>query len=297
MKKNDYLSLDGNSLQVFVAVLEESSVSKAAKRLGVTQSAVSHTLEKLRIVLNDPLFVRSGRSIVATERALGLLNPVQEVLEGLRGLTETKDFDPTTAELEFKVAANDFQRALIFPKLIRILKEQSINVRFQYLPSQIPDASILRNGKCDLVITPFPPEGADIFQAQLFTDEWMCFFDGNVRNAPITKNEFLDANHVDVVFEGGESVLKAISSELKLEKSPNAKITVPNFNSLSEFMLGSDLITVQMGRMGESSLKDLDRAELPFETPPIGLYMVWQRRTNQDPANVWLRGLIKDVVA
>ncbi|MET0081449.1 MAG: LysR family transcriptional regulator [Sedimenticola sp.] len=297
MKKNDYLSLDGNSLQVFVAVLEESSVSKAAKRLGVTQSAVSHTLEKLRIVLNDPLFVRSGRSIVATERALGLLNPVQEVLEGLRGLTETKDFDPTTAELEFTVAANDCQRALIFPKLVRILNERSINIRYSYIQSKIPDASLLRDGKCDLVITPFPPEGDDIFQTRLFSDKWMCFFDGSMRDAPTTKSDFLDANHLDVVFEDGGSVLQAMSSELRLGELPGVKITVPNFNSVTEFILGSDLVIVGLGRLGDTCLKDLNRAELPFKMEPVNMYMVWQRRTNQDPASVWLRGLIKDVVA
>ena len=72
MNKIDYLGLDGNTLRTFLTVLEEMSVSRAAERLGVTQSAVSHTLDKLRVIFGDPLFVRVGRGIESTARARAL---------------------------------------------------------------------------------------------------------------------------------------------------------------------------------------------------------------------------------
>ncbi len=77
MSKIDYSNLDGKTLRTFLTILEETSVSKAADRLGVTQSAVSHTLAKLRLILGDPLFVRSGQGLTPTERAIALSEPVQ----------------------------------------------------------------------------------------------------------------------------------------------------------------------------------------------------------------------------
>ena len=115
MSKIDYLSLDGNSLLVFITVLEEMSVTRAAERLGVTQSAVSHTLDKLRTALGDSLFVRSGRGIVATEKALELYKPTQAALDSLKQLTDNRYFDPTEAEMEFKIAAKRFHPFIYIP--------------------------------------------------------------------------------------------------------------------------------------------------------------------------------------
>ncbi|MEW8026696.1 MAG: LysR family transcriptional regulator [Candidatus Thiodiazotropha sp.] len=296
MKKIDYLSLDGHSLLVFVTVLEELSVTKAAERLSVTQSAISHTLEKLRIALGDPLFVRSGRGIAATEQAFGLLGPARDVLDGMKSLTDTRHFDPSDGELEFKIAANDFQRSLIFPLLTKTLRKQSVNARFHFLPARVPDAAMLRRAHCDLVITPFPPEGADIYQVRLLSDNLKCFFDGKIRKAPASKQELLSASHLDVVFEDQGSVMQAVLSGLDLAKMPTPRITVPNFDAIEEFISGTDLITVQMARMTETSLKGLDYADLPFKTPKLPLYMVWHRRNSSDPAHVWLRELIKSLV-
>ena len=88
MSKFDYLGLDGNALTTFLTVLEEMSVSRAAERLGVTQSAVSHTLDKLREIFEDPLFVRAGRGIESTARARALQGPVESVLDDLKSLTD-----------------------------------------------------------------------------------------------------------------------------------------------------------------------------------------------------------------
>ena len=279
---------------VFLTVLEEGSVTKAAERLGVMQSSVSHTLDKLRAALDDPLFVRSGRSIAPTERAVGLREPVLEVLNRLKMLTDGRNFDPAAGEMAFKVAANDFLRALILPVITKRVYEQSINARFSFLPSQIPDVAMLRRGHCDLVITPFPPDGDDVFQVRLFSDFLKCFYDPDIRQAPATKTELLSSKHIDVVFENQRSVMQALFSDVDMADSPKPIITVPNFGALTEFILGTDLITVQMGRMSEISLKALADSPLPFETPKLNIYMVWHRRFKNDPAHIWLRQLVVD---
>lgn len=115
MSKIDYSTLDGRALRTFLTVLEEESVSKAAEQLGVTQSAVSHTLDKLRVAFGDPLFVRSGRGIHPTERASALREPVQSVLDDLKALADERQFNPKHEPMEYTIAANDLARVLLFP--------------------------------------------------------------------------------------------------------------------------------------------------------------------------------------
>lgn len=90
MSKFDYLGLDGNTLRTFVTVLEAAFVTKAAEMLGVSQSAVSHTLDKLRSTFDDPLFVRDGRSIRPTAKAQSLRDPVETILGNLKSLTNER---------------------------------------------------------------------------------------------------------------------------------------------------------------------------------------------------------------
>jgi len=111
MSHFDHLNLDGRVLQLLLAVLEERSITRAAQRLGVTQSAVSHLLDKLRAIVGDPLFVKSGRGIVATVRAEELAVHARVLLEEMRRFAATSQFDPAELQTTFTVAANDLQRS------------------------------------------------------------------------------------------------------------------------------------------------------------------------------------------
>ena len=157
MTKFDYLGLDGNTLTTFLTVLEEMSVSRAAERLGVTQSAVSHTLDKLRIIFNDPLFVRVGRGIESTARARSLQGSVESVLNDLKSLTDHREFDPLVEEMEFTIAANDFPIQFIFPKLLKELAKEGVHLRVRFIPSGIPRVSFLRASRYRMLITEVDP--------------------------------------------------------------------------------------------------------------------------------------------
>jgi DNA-binding transcriptional ArsR family regulator len=137
MNKIDYLGLDGNTLTKFLTVLEEMSVSRAAERLGVTQSAVSHTLDKLPVIFDDPLFVRVGRGIESTARARALQSSVASVLDDLKSLTDHRRFDPLAEQMDFTIAANDFPIHFIFPKLLKELSDEGIDLQIRFIPSGI----------------------------------------------------------------------------------------------------------------------------------------------------------------
>ena len=121
MSEIDHLDLDGHLLRLLLAVHEEGSITRAAQRLGVTQSAVSHLLDKLRAIVGDPLFVKSGRGIVATAHAELLAGRARVLLDDLRAFS-TAGFEPARLAACFTVAANDLQRDLLLPALLRRLR-------------------------------------------------------------------------------------------------------------------------------------------------------------------------------
>lgn len=292
MKEIDYLSLDGRSLRTFLVVLEEISVSRAADRLGVTQSAVSHQLDKLRIALGDPLFVRSGRNIVPTERAIALREPIRSVLDELKELTDQRLFDPLIGSQDWTVAANDFQRDLIFPRLLKDLRREGVDARFHFIPSGIPTTDLLRQGRCQLLVTPFPPEGPDIFQTRLFEDRLVCYYDSKVRQPPGTLKEYLEADYIEVSFADNESAYHHLSDVAALDlKKPS--VSVPGFTAVSRFLKGTDLITTQLSLMARINLLGFATAPLPFKTRKYVMYLAWHKRDHTDPAHQWLRQRIK----
>ncbi|MYM62347.1 LysR family transcriptional regulator [Pseudomaricurvus sp. HS19] len=292
MRDFDFTTLDGRILKAFLTVLDEGSVSKAAERLGVTQSAVSHLLDKLRLVLGDPLFVRAGRGITPTERALALRAPVQQVLDGLKALTDARPFDPLVGQMEFSIAANDFQRDLIFPALIKQLQAEGVDARFRFMSSGIPSAEVLRQARCQLLITPFPPEGADIYQLRLFDDQLACFYDGTVRDAPDTPEAFAAAEYIEVRFDDHESGSQLLLQGDTPEIGP-PRISVPNFSALPGFLKGSAMICALPSLMARVNLQGLACTPLPFATPGLTMYLCWHRRDHLDPAHQWLRQRIQ----
>ena len=288
MSNIDHLGLDGYTLRTFLTVLDETSVSRAAERLGVSQSAVSHTLEKLRAIFEDPLFVRVGRGIEPTARALALRASVESVLVDLKSLTDQREFDPLSEKMDFTIAANDFPLQLIFPKLLKELSDEGINPRVRFIPSGIPSVSTLRASRYQMLITPTPPDNPEYEKVSLIKTKMVCFYDSTVRKPPKTWKQFAESNYVEVRFSDTESSIMALPSIDTSRMNP-PMITVPNFSSLAPMIKGTDRITSQLAVMELGLLKDLDWAPLPFKTDTLNLFLIWHRRDNDDPAHQWFR--------
>lgn len=129
MSMRDIRSVDLDLLVVLDALLDERSVTLAAKRLGVTQSAVSHMLGRLRHIFDDQLFVRTSRGILPTARAEKLAQPLKRVLAEIEALFSPEEFDPMAAELTLHIAATDYaQHALMIP-VIEALREKAPRMR------------------------------------------------------------------------------------------------------------------------------------------------------------------------
>lgn len=296
MNPIDTWNLDVRALTTFLAVLDEGSVSRAAVRLGVTQSAVSHTLERLRGALGDPLFVKSGRGIAPTRYAVQAGPHIRQVLDDLRALQSGPPFDPATAEFSFTIAANDYQRDLLLPGLADALACLAPGIRLQVMPSGIPSADLLRKEACDLILSPHAPEATDIMQRGLLADRMVVYHDPAVRTAPGTLAEYLKADHVAVVFASGERpALETTFAALGLTR--RTPVTVSNFSGLPAFLRGSQRLATAPERMAANLLRDFAVSDLPVEIKPFTLLMLWHRRNQNDPAHRWMRHQVNAVAA
>lgn len=288
MSDFDPLDLDGRTLRMFLTVLEEGSVTRAAARLGVTQSAVSHALNRLRPVTGDALFVKSGRNIVPTPQAHALGARARVLLDGLRAFATPARFEPAGFEGGFTIAANDFQRDLLLPECFRLAHAQAPGLRLRVIAAGAPGADLLREARCDLIVTPIPPPGDDILQRRLLTDRFVCFYDATTRGAPVTLADYQRAMHVPVVFEPNQAleydkVLRAADIQRTLA------VTLPNFAGVAEFLRGSTMLATLPRMLARGALRGLAHAPVPFDGPELPMYLVWHARHQADPAHRWMR--------
>jgi len=296
MSKFDWLDLDARLLRLLVAVVDTGSITGAALRLGVTQSAVSHLLDKLRGITGDALFTKSGRGIVATARALTLAERARELLGDLERFAQSEDFDPARWQGTFTIAANDFQRDALLPALMQRLRQQAPDVSLRVIASDVPTPELLRQQQCQLIISPRPPEGTDIVQKRLFADRYRVFYDPSVREAPRSRKDYLAAEHVTVLY--------APQRPLDLDQHLQAqgierrfRVMVPGFAGLPSFVRGTDLLTTVPGLLRTHLLRGLADAEVPVPCPSLPMYMIWHLRHQNDAAHRWVRGLLSDIAS
>ena len=297
MNNFDHYDLDGHALRLFLAVLDTGSVTAAADELGVTQSAVSHALQKLRAIVRDPLFVKSGRGIVATAHAQSLASRARDLIAGMQDFSRGARFEPATAEISLVIAANDLQRDLLLPGFSLALEQAVKKLTLRVIPSDAPSADILRDGMCDLLVTPYPPEGADILQRTLFRDEYVCFYDPDCRKAPRSREDYFAARHVTVVYPD-RTRLTFDSGLEKAGFSRDFAVSVASFSGVAAFLRGTDRLATLPRLLGPGLMRDFAAAPLPGrpkksgERADISMSLVWRRRDALDPAMTFVRNLM-----
>ncbi|MBS0542804.1 MAG: LysR family transcriptional regulator [Proteobacteria bacterium] len=296
MSHFDHHQLDGKLLQLLVIVVEEGSITRAAQRMGVTQSAVSHLIAKLRTIVGDPLVVKSGRGIVATVRAEALAVQARALLDDMRRFATSAEFDPASLRTTFTIAANDFQRDLLLPALLLQLRRQAPQVSLRVVPSGVPSPDMLRNGYCDLIISPRPPDAADVLQKRLFNDSYRVFYDASQRAAPRSPEEYLTAEHVTVVYEPRRALdIDQILAARGLVRQFVAM--VPGFSGIAAFVRGTSRLATLPGMLRNTVMQGFADCPTPFDSPTLPMYMIWHLRYRHDPVHRWLRAALEAVVA
>jgi DNA-binding transcriptional LysR family regulator len=291
-------SIDLNQLVVLRALLHERHVTRAATRVGLSQSATSHALSRLRELFGDPLLVRRGRTLELTPRASRLLPLLQRGLSDLHSaVTAEPSFDPTTAQRTFTIGMADYIQALLMGPLLRELAKQApgVDLAVVVFPNitELVDA-----GAIDLVLNVTLPEARALSSRPLFVEEFVCMVrKGHPQiGKTMTIAQYLAHRHVVVAPTGTPgSVVDSALEARGLARRVALRVT--NFLIAPVVVSQTDFINTMPRRLARALAKTYPVRLVP---PPIALPafdfgMYWHPRNDHDPAQRWVRDLVASV--
>jgi DNA-binding transcriptional LysR family regulator len=296
MNQIDLTRIDLNLLTIFEVLMEERQVSRAAERLGRTQSALSHALARLRRQLGDPLLVRVGGTMQPSPLALALAEEIRPILRSIRRtLAPRQPFDPATSERVFRIAMADFWSFAVVDFLAHAARDApGIGLSW----SALREASLLSlaDEQLDLVVAPSALSRPDGLRRAPAGDlAWRCFMRKG-HPAAATWGPAAWQSHGHVVVGIGDrlpSPVEAASGQSRLERRVVAQ--VPSFAAVAPLLAGGDLIaTLPALSLGEGArTHDLLALDPPFRIDPIPHSAYWSARLDGDPAIRWmLDGLV-----
>ncbi len=291
--------VDLNLLPALDALLAEGSVAGAARRLGLSDSAMSRTLARLRAATGDELLVRAGRRMVPTPQAQALRERVRDlVLEARQALRPAGPrWTPATARRVFTLRANDGFVEAIGPRLVVLALRDAPGVRLRFAPKPDKDVRALREGLIDLDVGVLGESGPEVRVQALYRDRFV----GAARighpllsDAAPTPQGYAACSHVVTSRRGRESgPVDVALQELGLRRVIG--VVVPSFRAALEIAAESDLVALLpasfFGRRDGASR--LQCFELPVAVPGITISQMWHPRVDRDPAHRWLRGLVR----
>lgn len=291
--------VDLNLLVVLDALVEESSVTRAASRLGLSQSAASHALARLRAWLDDPLLVRTPRGMVLTARARDLAVPVRRTLDELdRALAPPRPFDPSQSHISFTLSLEDAGQVGLLPLLAQRLKRLAPGVSLRTRPGAggVPEDE-LADGSVDLALAVSPRPKSGFHTEVVFSTPYVSIV--RVEHPGVGKRlglrRFAALDHV--VLGGPGSVDPEIDEALAGRGyQRRAVLMVPSLLPIPGLVARSDLVATV-----PAMLLGLDRAHLRLarHKPPIPIEattgsIVWHERTHHDSEFVWLRRMVRE---
>ncbi len=298
-------SLDLNLLRALDALLTEGSVTGAARRLGLSNSAMSRTLARLRSATGDPLLVRAGRGLVPTPRAAELRERVHELAHEVRVVLspQTEGLDAAALERTFVIRANEGFIGLFCAPLVAAIAETAPHVRLRFAPKPIKDAEPLRGGLVDLEIGVLGDFAPEVRTHLLFRDRFLGVVrDGHpLLEATITPERYVAYKHV-VVSRKGAFTGPVDDALRELGLSRQIVAVVPGFPDALRIARQSNLIVLvpsscfDIGLIGGDPLiQGLVSFYLPVPTPEIAISAMWHPRMDADPAHRWLRETVISV--
>ncbi len=294
----DLRNFDLNLLLVLDGVLREGTLSKAAKALNVSQPTISSSLAKLREILQDELFVRSGNRMQPTPRALALKEPIQRVLAAVKGeILDTGKFDPATETRPYTITTSDVGETLLLPRMVARLAQAAprVNLRSVVVGSRRLEEA-LEAGEVDLAVGYFPDLARPTtMQQTLFTHGFACLAcTGHpLLKDGLTLEAFLQARHVVVAAEGrSQELFEDALAKRGLER--RCVLRIPHFMGVPFVVANTELIVTLPRAVGTlfSGLVGLQVLDPPIDVPEFAVRQYWHRRFHHDARVIWLRTMI-----
>jgi DNA-binding transcriptional LysR family regulator len=296
---------DLNLLRSLDALLEEVNVTRAAERLHITQPAMSGALRRLREYFNDPLLVRSGRTMERTPLGHSLRISVRTLLADIQAAVETRPrFDPETSQESLSVAISDYGALVLMPEVLRLLSVKAPKLSCNVHSLSQDSFSQLEKGLLDFVLAAdhwqlyanYQPTD-EICTAELFQDDFVCVVDkdNEAVGDDLSLELYSSLPHNSVTFGRGiESLVEEAWDTAQLNIHVMAK--APDFSSLVLMVPGTPLIATAQRRLCEtlSPALPLRILECPIPVQILHETMVWHRRSESDPAHRFVRDIIQE---
>ena len=289
--------LDLNLLVALNVLIEERSVSAAAKRLNLSQPAVSGALNRLREFFDDELLVQSGRQMVLSAKAQELADPVRDALMLIRTrITTPVQFDPSTAERTFRIIASDYVYTVLLADVMAHAAVHAPNIGFEIVPPELRTTEMLERGEADLLVTLESYVTMDQPTVKLFSDVHAAIcWSGSVHSGGIDEAAFHAADHAIAYFGPAriQSVSESFFAQQGIER--NVEVWVPSFTMLPQAVVGTDRIATMQKRYADywARILPITVLPVPIETPPIEEVAQWHVARDKDQGIKWLVDQLK----
>lgn len=276
--------LDLNLLRVFAVVAEAGSVTEAARRLYLTQPAVSAALRRLTTAVGAPLFVRSGRGLALTSRGLRLRAGIQPHLQPLiDAALVAPAFDPATSERTLRLGLSDSAEQWLLPPLLRALAAEAPRMRVVAVPVQFRTIAAALAGGLDAAVTVADELPADIRRERLITGPFVCLYDPrHARLRTLGEREYFAREHVIVSYNGD---LRGVVED-NLGKTRKIRCSVASFASIGALIDGTALLATVPSLVARKALAvrpHLRQKPLPFKLPTAYFELLWPAASDDDP--------------
>lgn len=300
MNRTNLANVDLNLLIVFDAIARTRSVTLAANALSLSQPAVSHALRRLRLLMQDPLFVRGRDGLVATPHATALVSDVQAILAAIDRVLTRPEFDPGSTTREYRLAGSDYAMMTLFPAIVASVRRHAphSNIRVSSVDATTP--SRMEAGSVDLAFFGVAVPSGPFASVELFREHFVGLvcrghpIARKARRGRITLDDFLKHPHVLASIPNAKP--SPIDTRLaELGRQRRVALVAPNFAANVAAVHGSDLLLSLPSRLAALPLcHGLVSFKLPIAMLDYPYLMTWHRSTEHDPAAAWLRKLVID---
>lgn len=293
--------LDLNLLVALDALLKERSISRAAERLHLSQSATSNALARLREYFDDQLLVQVGRKMEPTPRAQGLQDAVRDVLLRVDSTIAMQPrFDPSASDRVFRLFISDYTQMVLGPHLMTLAAQQRCSARIDFLAQVANPQRDLERGEADLLVIPKGLTSAEHPEELLYEDRFVCVVwrDARIAQGELTFERYVDAGHVVMVpaataFESFEATfVRRYGVSRRVVASTYA------FAAMPSLIVGTEHVATVHARLAAllAAALPLQVRPAPLPITPMQQAMQWHKYRTQDPGLVWLRGLLHAAV-
>ena len=291
-------NFDLNLLVVFKTLYEERNVTKASKKIGITQPAMSNALNRLRYLVKDELFIRGPKGMRPTPRANELASPIQTALNDLELSLSSINFDPKTTKKLYKISISDDVAPLILPNLINFLEKESPNSSLRIRSEQGSEAlKLLDSNDIDFAIGRFEMVSTRFESVDLYTEKYVCMMNSDhplAEDEKLSIEQYLSSKHLRVAPAGTPvAPIDRSLSQLNLEREIFARIDLVTMAPL--ILKNSDLILTLPSKTAQRMAKNYNFsiAELPIGLEQRQTKLLWHRELTNHPAYDWIKNQIR----